>query len=311
MSLKPVQAVRRCAAHRSRCPDRHAQVIAEHVDAAWSGNHGSCHLELPLSVVAALSLLSEQAMTADDMTTGILSLRTDEFAELIGELWLSFARSRPDLTIRAWPLMSVWHDPDQPLTEEQRCAAHSVGIAALRAGILALTATDRRYETDLLGTLLTRLRPRVVLQDRGQFLTPPAPCALIAQVLGDADRPVVFDPAAGTAGMLRTQAQRMRAAGQDPAQVRWIAADTDPTAIACAAVNTVVWGLGELVVLGVGDTLAGDQWWTRAIAEREETLQLVRSTRLFAAVRHGPRDRPVVSTTPARPGAATPAPRRG
>lgn len=188
--------IRRSATQFPSCPDRHAKLIAERVGAAWSSGHGSGHVELPLSVVAALSLLSAHTVTPDEMVAGILRLATDDFAELIGELWLSFTRSRPDLVIRAWPLMSIWFDAERPPTEQQRRAAQSVGTAAIRADLSALTATERRQETDLLGTLLTHLKPKTVLQDRGQFLTPPAPCTLIAQILGDYDRPV-FDPAAG------------------------------------------------------------------------------------------------------------------
>lgn len=54
-----------------------------------------------------------------------------------------------------------------------------------------------------------------------------------------------------------------------------MAVDTDPVAVACLAVNTVLWGLGPRVLLGVGDALT-DEWITRAAGQRRHTLELAR-----------------------------------
>jgi hypothetical protein len=60
--------------------------------------------------------------------------------------------------------------------------------------------------------------------------------------------------------------------------------DIGPLAIACLAVNAVLWELGTQVILGVGDALT-DDWQTRALAQRNETVEVAErlpALRLFA-----------------------------
>jgi len=139
-----------------------------------------------------------------------------------------------------WPLIAVWHG-ERHIHEQAAQAAKQVADAAVRAGQLHLTGTGRRADTDLFGALLTALRSRTDRTSRGQFYTPADVSILLAGMLGAPQAgQAVHEPAAGTGGMLCALAQAMREAGRDSAEVDWIAVDTDPLAIACLAVNTVL-----------------------------------------------------------------------
>lgn len=253
-------------------PGRHANVIADAVDAAWHRGHGHGDFEIPVSVVAALAMLAPTESERDQAATDLLGLDARQLAALVTAQWAAFIRARPDLINPAWPLIEPWRRND--LSDETRAAAKAVADAAVRAGQLHLTGTERRRDTDLFGPLLAVLRTRTAASARGQFYTPAALTDVIALVRGALDEgEQVVEPTAGTGGMLRAAAQTMRAAGRDPGTVQWWAVDIDPLAIACLAVNTVLWELGHQVILGVGDALT-DDWQTHALAQRNETVEL-------------------------------------
>ncbi|HEX5495181.1 MAG TPA: N-6 DNA methylase [Mycobacteriales bacterium] len=256
-------------------PQRHARAIAQAVEETWHRAHGTGDVEVPVSVIAGLSLIAPDDTDTDTVAGLLLDCDTAAFTRLMRAQWSVFVHARPDLVVPAWPLLAVWHgEPglDQPAT----CAARQVAHAAIRAGQLHLTGTDRRRKVDLFGPVLTALRSHTDRRARGQFYTPAEVSTLIAGLLGPPQPgQVVHEPAAGTGGMLRAVAQAMREAGRDPAEVAWVAVDTDPLAIACLAVNTVLWHLGPYVLLGVGDALTAD-WITRAVAQRRHTLELAR-----------------------------------
>src|SRR5690606_16779413 len=138
---------------------------------------------------------------------------------------------------------------------------------------LSLTTDKTRRRVDLFGPALTLLKADKAQAAQGAFYTPSALSDLMARMLRLGDGETIHEPAVGTGGMLRTAAQAIRDQGRDPARVTWVGVDIDPLAIACAAVNAVLWGLGPRVLLGVGDALT-DDWYTRALAQREETIAL-------------------------------------
>jgi hypothetical protein len=225
--------------------------------------------------VAALSLISPQCEDRQDIARSLIGLGHNEFADTVRKIWHKFVMARPDLVNRAWPLIEPW-ERDQPMDDQAVRAAKMVGQAALQADMLSLTGTEMRLDTDLLGTVLTLLRPKSALQARGQYYTSSEIAELMARIVGVADEEV-NDPCVGTGGMFRAAAEVMRSNGRDPADARWVGMDIDHLAVACLAVNVQLWGLGWNVLLAVGDCLADPVTpLDRAAAERRETLELAR-----------------------------------
>ncbi|CUU61078.1 N-6 DNA Methylase [Parafrankia irregularis] len=230
--------------------------------------------QIPLSVVAALALITppsgELSATADLIT----ELDTERFYGMVRLQWTIFVRARPDLLPAAWPLLQPWLGADRP-DQAMIVAARRVAHAALDAGQLHLTGTPRRRDTDVFGPLLVALRADGARVTAGQFYTPGPIADVLAAGLTTCAQPgqTVIDPAIGTGGLFRAAAQTLRAGGIDPASMVWIDADIDAVAVACAAVNAVLWELGPTVALVVGDTLT-DDWQTVAIAQRREILQI-------------------------------------
>ncbi|GAB3426961.1 DNA methyltransferase family protein [Flindersiella endophytica] len=232
---------------------------------------------MPLSVVAALSFISPPAGERGDLESALHGLDIGNFAELMRFQWRHLVHTRPDLVNPAWPLINVWPG-DHPLEDGTVKAAKLTFDAAIRAGQLELTGTAMRTETDLFGALLSELRPPSARSARGQIYTPPDICNIIVRLTDIHDHSVIHEPTAGTGGMLRAAAQAIRAQGGDPTTVTWYAVDIDALAIACLAVNTVLWELGFKVVLGVADVLT-DDWTPRALAQREESIDIANSAR--------------------------------
>jgi hypothetical protein len=271
-------------------PHEHAAAIAEAVAHAWHHNHGPDTITVPLSVVAALSFLSPADDERDWTAAALRAASLDRFTEIIRAQWSIFIAYRPDLVNRAWPLISVWHG-EQPPDKATTLAAKQVADAAISAGLLLLTGTERRRHTDLFGPLLAVLRPDSARDARGQIYTPPDIADTLAELLladppdpavPPEERSTIFEPAVGTGGMLRSAAAAMRAHGRDPSTACWCAVDIDELAIACLSVNVVLWELGHDVVLGVGDALL-DGWLDRALAERRETVHIAQTTAVVRA----------------------------
>jgi len=266
-----------------------AHRIAEAVDQAWHTTSASDRIEIPLSIVAALAVRTpddadERAWVATQLTD------TDE-AGLLGFLratWQLFAHVRPDLFPRVAPLAAPWFTDPAPDRELLR-AVRRVVDAALRAGLHELLDAAR-YDIDLFGPLLTVLRTRGARAARGQYYTPPDVADLLAQFDGGMPQAgeQVFEPTAGTGGLLRAAAQAIRDAGGDPHTIRWVAVDLDPLALAALAVNVIIWDLGPQVLIGHGDVLA-DDWQDRALGERAETVAIAgrvqQATRALALLR--------------------------
>lgn len=258
-----------------RRADQHAVVIAEQVTETWFGHHGSGHLEIPLAVVAALALIWPQDEVRNDLAVELIGLSNEQLCQVIRQLWRWYLRCRPDLANRVWPLGEPWFDQQRPMSEPQVIGAAHVARAALTYDQLGLTGTWRRTETDLLGTVLAHLRPNSEAQARRQFYTPTEVCNLMARLLDMSEQESIHDPACGPGGMFRAAAHDMREAGRDPEQAQWVGIDSDRLAVACLAVNVLLWGLGWRVLLAVGDSLIDPVGALhRADAERRETLEL-------------------------------------
>ncbi|WP_157902590.1 N-6 DNA methylase [Frankia sp. KB5] len=270
---------------RSGTPD--ATSLAEAVARAWHRANRTDPPQIPLSTVAALALITpppgELSATADL----IAELDTEQFHRMVRLQWTIFARARPDLLPAAWPLLQPWLSADRP-DQAMIATARRIAHAALDAGQLHLTGTLRRRDADVFGPLLIALRADGARVAAGQFYTPGPIADVLAAGLMTGAQPgqTMIDPAVGTGGLFRAAAQTLRAEGIDPASMVWLGADIDAAAVACTAVNAVLWELGPNVVLGVGDTLT-DNWQTAAIAQRHEILQIadrLRSTAFAADV---------------------------
>ncbi|OAA18447.1 N-6 DNA Methylase [Frankia sp. EI5c] len=266
-----------------------AHRIAEAIDQAWHTAAVSDRIEIPLSVVAALAVRTpddadERAWVATQLTD------TDETG-LLGFLratWQLFAHVRPDLFPRVFLLAAPWFTDPAPDRDLLR-AVRRVVDAALRAGLHELLDAAR-YDVDLFGPLLTVLRTRGARAARGQYYTPPDVADLLARFDGGMPQAgeQVFEPTAGTGGLLRAAARAIREAGGDPRTIRWVAVDVDELALAALAVNVIIWDLGPHVLIGHGDVLA-DDWQDRALGERAETVAIAgrvqQATRALALLR--------------------------
>lgn len=260
-------------------PHQHASKVAEAAVRAWHRRRGAANLEVPLSVLAILSLIAPPPGQHNAVAGQLLALHPHELATLARTQWRIFVNGRPDLINRVWPLMRIWYT-EPPLDDDTLRAAKSAADAAVRAGLLDLTGDAlRRREADLFGPLLTYLRPESAIMGLGQVYTPGDMADFMGRMLTPEEDESVHEPCAGTGGMFRAAALAMREKGRDPTTVEWSAIDIDHLAIACLAVNVVLWDLGYKVLLGVGNSLKGDEWRTRAIAERRETIELVQTIR--------------------------------
>jgi hypothetical protein len=170
-------------------------------------------------VVASLAAAPQTGPDNADVTDVMLNWQPDEFIAYAKDIWTAVIRRRPDTAHLLYPLVSwLFDEPDAEL----RSHAHQVAQAALRAGQVDLTGGDYRQEVDLLGTVLTMLRPPSALKGRGQIYTPASLARLMA-LMSDVDgMQRVLDPAMGTGGMFRAMAEVMREKGRTPASVQWL-----------------------------------------------------------------------------------------
>ena len=279
--------------------ERDASRIAERVAAAWHSVDHSGRLDVPMSVVAAIATTSATAADGQDLTESLTAWITEDFAGFARTVWAKILTRRPDLATPLYPMIAwlyphntaqdrsddrddrdghraTGNDADGADLAEWESRAQTVAVAALRAGQLALSGTARRLDTDLLGVTLTGLRASSALRTRGQFYTPAPLAQTMAAMLGVAEHTSVSDPAMGTGGMFRAVATVMRDQGLDPATVAWVGNDIDSIAVAAAAVNSLLWGLGPNVLLWTGNSLTGDAvgGYEQALAQRRELLEL-------------------------------------
>jgi hypothetical protein len=215
--------------------ERDAVRIAERVAEAWHSVDHSGRLDVPMSVVAAIATVSVTSADGQDLTEPLTAWITADVAEFARTVWARFLTGRSDLAAPLYPMIAWLYpqphnhpDPgnnhsDSEAGEEGEPSpelvsrAQTVATAALRAGQLPLSGTQRRLETNLLGITRTGLRPRSALRTRGQFYTPAAAAEVMAAMLGVSEHASVSDPAMGTGGTFRAAASAMRARGMSPA----------------------------------------------------------------------------------------------
>lgn len=252
--------------------EAHALTLAVEVASAWHRGGGVDRPEVPLGIVATIAAGGLLVNRADHVAEGILSASPEGFLDIARTVWAVTLRRRPDLAESVYLLLGwLFADNDQALRQRIKATAD----AALRAGQLELTATERRFDCDVLGPLLGALRCRTATKVNAQMYTPgDIACALTAVALEDLKPGRSFcDDAVGTGGLLRAAAAVVRSRGLDPADMVWFGADVDELAIAASAVNSMIWGLGPRVFLYVGDVLAHPHWADEARLRRARFLE--------------------------------------
>jgi hypothetical protein len=250
--------------------EQRANKIAAAVESAWHRAYGAGRFDIPISVVATLAALPEKDSCGHHVNETVSSWDADTFHDFARHTWSSVIRHRPEITHLLYPMVSwIFDDPDR----EVRGHAVAVAQAALRAGQSHLTGTERRFDVDLLGTVLTVLRPKLALKARGQFYTPGSVAKLLASMSDVREHSNVTDPMMGTGGMFRAAAEVMRERGRDPHTIRWIGCDIDTLAVACATVNSMIWNLGTDIVFHAGNTLETG-WEERALVRRDELRRI-------------------------------------
>ncbi|MGW7575088.1 N-6 DNA methylase [Streptomyces sp. NPDC054765] len=89
---------------------------------------------------------------------------------------------------------------------------------------------------------------------RGEYHTPACVTDLMARILVDKDvggeGKSIREPAVGSGTMFRSVAQRLRDLKLNPHDYTWYGNDIDTLAAACAAVNTIIRGLGPQALIG-------------------------------------------------------------
>lgn len=262
--------------HHHRDPEQHAYAIARAVDTAWNTANSSGRRDVALSVVAGLSLLTRRAPEGPDPCSFVRAQSPQEFTSTLREVYTMLINSRPELIHLLFPLMGwLFRDPDPAVQQ----AAKQVAETALGQGQLALTGTTDRYETDLLGMVLTVLKSHTASRANAQVYTPTSVAELLTRMNPPQEGQTVHDTAVGTGGLFRAAAQVMREHGRDPTTVIWCGADIDDLAIAACAINSLLWNLGPHMLLCVANTLTEPDWISRAQAHRAEIMQLADTVR--------------------------------
>lgn len=246
--------------------------IADTVASAWWTAGGGDDAGIPLSVLAALSLVgADQARPG--LAGQISALGPDRFASFLARVWGLFAIARPELAIRTGPFARWLEDGN---TEARRDAACATARSLLTITTFAGGAERAQVMgADLLGCAYQALANPKGTKARGEVYTSADVAELLMRIkLADATPgQSILDVGAGTGSLLRAAAHVLRAKDIDPQTIRWYAADTDPIAVAALAVNAHLWELGSHVVLARANVLTEPDWPERA---REEQAQALR-----------------------------------
>ncbi|RSM34824.1 hypothetical protein DMA12_46785 [Amycolatopsis balhimycina DSM 5908] len=256
--------------------EAHALTLAVEVASAWHRGGGSDRPEIPLGIVATIAAAGLLVDRTADVAEGMKSASPDGFVDIARSLWAVTFSRHPALAMSVYPLLGwLFADAHEAPLKQIKATAD----AALRAGLLELTVTERRFDCDVLGPLVGALRSRTATKVNAQMYTPgDIACALTAVALDDLEPGQSFcDDAVGTGGLFRAAVCVVRSRGLDPADMSWFGADVDDLAIAAAAVNGLIWGLGPRVYLYVGDILTHPRWADEACARQATFLEEVKS----------------------------------
>jgi len=253
----------------SERPDAAAARIAAAVAHTWYDQRSDQGSEVPLGIVAALAQVRSPKGGVDPAEQ-LLPLSPERLWEALERVWARQWATHPELVhwarrVHGWLRQSP--------TEGQAKAVHAVVRSALEAGLLELTGhTDphTRSATDVLGPLLSELRGVSQATAIGEYHSPPDVTSLAEHLVApDLPEPGAWlmDPVAGTGGMARAMASRLREAGRGPEECAWYLIEADGLAAACCAANALVWHLGPHVLVQCADTLT-DPDWKAALSER-------------------------------------------
>jgi hypothetical protein len=257
-------------------PQSVVQAVAKRVTRVWWSSFAGPSDGVPLGAVAALSLMGGYDDGDGHPRDLILEADDKTIADFLAKVWAMFTIMRPELAFRCGPF-GEWLN-DDPHDESLVMAAAAVVRAAVGAGLLDLTF-DREavQEVDLLGHLHQELRSTSAKKSSGQFYTPAEVADLMAQLTATDVKPEpgqsICDIAAGTGGLLRPVAVRIRREGGDPHNFCWYACDVDRLAVAALAVNFHLWDLGPRVVVGCANTLVEGDWHLKAIEEQRAAVE--------------------------------------
>lgn len=255
---------------RHRAPD-----IADRVSAAWYRSHGTERIEIAVGTVAALTVNPHKPSRPADLIEWFRQVDDASVLARLHEIWGRTWIVQPYLVQVARPLHS-WLDEN--LSSETVRAVRAIIETALDAGLLDITNdTDpaHRASEDVLGAVLTHMRSTGARKGLGEFHTPADVAEIMARLV-NTELPdpgqAIHEPTAGSGGLIRAAAQNIRRLGGDPAQYTWAMGDIDSLAIACAATNAIVWGLGDNVLAYRADALAEPGATQRAIETRQAVL---------------------------------------
>lgn len=269
-------------------PSITARNVATAVTAAWQRTSNTpSKLEIPLGAAATLAFHTQITDPAEQSPGDLGRLSRADLLRGLSETWARTWLNHPYLVQVASPLHR-WLDDE--VSDETVRAIRAVLDAAYHAGLPHLV--DRRHgvpAVDVLGFLITELRPARARQHLGEFYTPPEVADLMAALtMPELPAPgrLFADPTAGTGGLLAATANRIRGLGGDPANYGWELADINHLSVACAAANAILWGLGDNVLVYRADTLAPGDHRGDAVTMRSEVLEhhrtVVRAARLAA-----------------------------
>ncbi|MFD4394407.1 hypothetical protein [Kitasatospora sp. NPDC058478] len=165
-------------------PHEAAHLIAEAAADAWHRHHGGSRMEIPVGVVAALSLWPLKGPDAPKQADWMLGLDTKDLVQMMRECWAHWWMCRPDLVQRAAPI-ATW--TEEPLGKHELACVKAVAHAAITNGLLDLTGSSDPYdhaEFDLMSWMITGLRSRGATKGLGEYHTPPEIISSPQQISG-------------------------------------------------------------------------------------------------------------------------------
>ncbi|WP_433355481.1 N-6 DNA methylase [Microtetraspora malaysiensis] len=264
---------------RYRIPPLNPAKLAERVAYAWHSHYGGSDLDIPLGVVAALTLVRQRDPDGPSLEGQCLALDPAGLLEALREIWGVTWIAQPYLMEVAAPLR-WWLNQGTDPSKEVMKAAHAVAQAAIKAGLLSITGDPDpmwRCQDDVLSRVLMELRSKGSRDALGEFHTPTSLSDAMAKMLLQPDSITpgmrICEPAAGTGGMVRAAALALRELNYNPHDFHWVMGELNPTAAACAAVNSLVWDLGPNVLIHVGDTLAVGDIELAAVEHRKAVYE--------------------------------------
>lgn len=257
-----------------------ARKIATSVAEVWHrSSNNSSTLEIPLGIVATFALHAQHRDSADHSPCALVQLDREDLIAALRATWALTWLSDPYLVEIASPLHR-WLDDE--ISDETIRTIRVILDAAHTAGLPSLV--DPRGSVpafEVLGFLVTELRPARARQHLGEFYTPPEVADVMAALtLPELPTPgaLFADPTAGTGGLLAATANRIRILGGNPRDYVWEMSDINHLSVACAAANAVIWGLGVNVLVYRADTLAPGDHRAEALATRAGVLEHHRTT---------------------------------